>query len=97
MKNTMTFGQALDALKDGKMVARKGWNGKGMFLWYMQPTVVKADWCREPVLKKLAEANGGEIECNGSIRMFAADGKVTTGWLASQVDMMADDWMEVAP
>ena len=31
----MTFGQALEALKEGKRVARSGWNGKGMFLLYV--------------------------------------------------------------
>ena len=32
----MTFGQAIEALKAGKKVSRKGWNGKGMFLWLKQ-------------------------------------------------------------
>lgn len=88
----MDFGQAIAALKQGKKVTRKGWNGKGMFLWLMQETTVKAEWCREPVLKKLAEDNGGEIPCLGTIRMFTAQKSVLTGWLASQSDMLAEDW-----
>jgi hypothetical protein len=44
-------------------------------------------------LKGLAEDNGGEIEALGSIRMLTSDKKILTGWLASQTDMLAEDWM----
>lgn len=88
----MTFGLAIEALKAGKRVCRAGWNGKGMYLWLLPAASVKAEWCREPHLKAQAEANGGEIECLGSIRMMTADRKVLTGWLASQTDILAEDW-----
>ena len=95
----MTFGQAIEAMKHGKKVARAGWNGKGMYLWLMPAATVKAEWCREPYLKEVAEANGGEIECLGTIRMFTHDSTgrkaVLTGWLASQSDMLCEDWMVV--
>lgn len=90
-----TFGFALMMLKEGRKVARVGWNGKGMYLWLLPAAMVKAEWCKEPHLKALAEANGGEVECLGSIRMMTADKKVLTGWLASQTDMLAEDWMLV--
>lgn len=86
------FGYAIRALKEGKRVSRQGWNGKGMYLWLLPAAMVKAEWCREPHLKEVAEANGGEIEALGSIRMMTADKKVLTGWLASQPDMLAEDW-----
>lgn len=89
----MNFGEAIEAMKNGKMVTRKGWNGKGMYLWLLPAAMVKAEWCKEPHLKTLAEANGGEVECLGSIRMKTADNKVLTGWLASQTDMLSEDWM----
>lgn len=93
MNNTgQTFGIAIEALKSGKRVARSGWNGKGMYLWLLPAAKVKAEWCREPHLKEKAEQNGGEIECLGSIRMFTADQKVLTGWLASQTDILSEDW-----
>jgi len=88
----LTFGAAIEALKIGKRVTRDGWNGKGMYLWLLPAAKVKAEWCREPHLKAVAEANGGEIEALGSIRMMTADKKVLTGWLASQTDMLAEDW-----
>lgn len=92
----MNFGQAIEALKAGKLVTRSGWNGRGMYLWLLPAANVKAEWCREPHLKKVAEENGGSIEALGSIRMMTADKKVLTGWLASQSDMLAEDW-EVLP
>ena len=95
MNEFLTFGLAIEALKQGKRVARSGWNGKGMYLWLLPSGVVKAEWCKEPHLKEIAEANGGEIEALASIRMMTADKKVLTGWLASQTDMLAEDWFIV--
>lgn len=91
----MTFGEAIEALKQGKFVQRVGWNGKGMYLWLLPAAFVKAEWCKEPHLKSLAVANGGEVECLGSIRMLTADKKVLTGWLASQTDVLSEDWQIV--
>ena len=89
------FGWAIRQLKAGKRVARTGWNGKNMYLWLLPAAMVKAEWCRESHLKAVAEANGGEIEALGSIRMMTADKKVLTGWLASQSDILAEDFVEV--
>jgi hypothetical protein len=91
----LTFGHAIEALKLGKRVARSGWNGKGMYLWLLPAATVKAEWCREAHLKAMAEAKGGEIECLGSIRMMTADQKVLTGWLASQTDILSEDWQVI--
>lgn len=92
----MDFGKALEALKQGKKVARKGWNGKGMFLWLKPAAVVKAEWCKDPLLKQLAEENGGEIPALGTICMFTHDSSgrraILTGWLASQSDLLLEDW-----
>jgi hypothetical protein len=92
MNDKHNFGWAIEQLKLGNKVCRTGWNGKGMYLWLLSATRVKAEWCKEPWLKQLAEDNGGEIEALGSIRMLTADKKVLTGWLASQTDMLAEDW-----
>lgn len=94
--NKLNFGQALEALKTGKRVTRSGWNGRGMYLWVLPATTVPLDWIKEPRLKGIAEGNGGSVECLASIRMRTADGKVLTGWLASQSDMFAEDW-EILP
>ena len=89
---TMTFGEAIEALKQGRKVTRRGWNGKGMFLWLKPQTMVKSEWCKDPMLKELVDANGGEIEALGTICMFTAQKQILTGWLASQTDMLAEDW-----
>lgn len=91
----LDFGGAIKALKDGKKVTRNGWNGKGMFLWLKPATNIKAEWCKDPMLKELAEQNGGEIPALGTICMKTADNKILTGWLASQTDMLSEDWVVI--
>lgn len=88
----MNFGQAIEALKEGKKVTRKGWNGKGIFLWLKPETVVKSEWCKDLILKEIVDANGGETEALGTICMKTADNKILTGWLASQTDILSNDW-----
>ena len=92
----MDFGKAIAALKEGKKVTRRGWNGKGMYLWLKPATKIKTEWCRDPELIKLCEENGGEIEALGTICMFTHDSTgrkaILTGWLASQSDMLLEDW-----
>lgn len=87
----MDFGQAIEALKAGKKVARLGWNGKGMFLYY-----VPAD--RYPARTQSAKGYFGEdalVPYHAYIAMKTADDMVVP-WLASQTDMLAEDW-EVVP
>lgn len=92
----MDFGKAIKALKSGKKVTRKGWNGRGMFLWLKPGAEIKAEWCKDPVLKKLAEENGGTITGLPTICMFTHDSTgrkaILTGWCASQSDMLLEDW-----
>lgn len=88
-----TFGQAIEALKQGKKVTRKGWNGKSMFLWLKPAAKIKSEWCKDLVLKGLADGNGGELDALGTICMFTAQKQVLTGWLASQSDMLSEDWI----
>lgn len=91
----LTIGDAVEALKIGRRVARAGWNGKRMFLFLLPagdgiPTKVIHD----PALRAVIESElGGEtFDALGSVRMFTADKKVLTGWLASQSDLLAEDW-----
>ncbi len=95
----LNFGEALELLKKGKKVARTGWNGKGMFLWLKPATMIKAEWCKDEALKTLVEEHGGEILGLGVICMYTHDSTgrkaILTGWLASQTDMLSEDWFEV--
>lgn len=90
-----SFGQAIESLKFGKFVARKGWNGKGMFLWLKPFSMVKAEWCHDPKLKDIIEKNGGQMKAVGTICMKTADDKILTGWMASQTDVLSNDWILV--
>ncbi len=74
------FGEAIKALKDGKKVTRDGWNGKGMFLFY-----VGGGTMTHPVFDY-------EIDALPYIAMKTATGEVVP-WLASQTDLLADDWV----
>lgn len=89
------FGGAIAALKAGHRVARAGWNGKGMWL------ALSCDGSREipaanfwsPHNRAHAEANGGKATVLPSITMKTATGEILMGWLASQTDMLAEDWI----
>ena len=85
----MNFGEALEALKEGKKVQRTGWNGKGMFIYLQKGSTVNQ--ARNNVLDEII-AEKGSVEICGHIDMKAADGKIVIGWLASQTDMLAEDW-----
>ena len=76
MTNGMSFGQAIEALKKGKKVARKGWNGKGMWLRLIIPEKSDIDM---------------GLENLPYIEMKTADNKLVP-WLASQTDMLSEDW-----
>lgn len=92
--NNVDFGAAIRALKDGKRVAREGWNGKGMFLFLLPANTVPVSVIHDPALRSVVDELGGEtFEALGSIRMKTADGKILTGWLASQTDILSEDWV----
>ena len=90
----MSFGLAIEALKAGKKVARAGWNGKGMWL------SLSCDGTREVAAENFwsphnaehARLNGGKATVLPSITMKTASGEILMGWLASQSDMLAEDW-----
>lgn len=84
------FGSAIHFLKQGKKVARKGWNGKGIFLFLVEVSKFIAN-C-EPLLSIFGE--GEEIDCCPHIDMKTADDKIVP-WLASQTDVLATDWVLV--
>lgn len=86
----MDFGDAIRAMKDGKRVSREGWNGKGMFLFLVNGSTFTVN--REPLLSIMGE--GTQIQYHAHIDMKTAQGYVVP-WLASQSDMLSDDWGEV--
>ena len=89
----LPFGAAIEALKQAKRVAREGWNGKGMWLALSvgNPSLPAANFWN-PHNRAFAESNGGKAEVLSVITMKTADDKILMGWLASQTDMLAEDW-----
>jgi len=92
-----TFGQALEALKEGKRCSREGWNGKGMFIFQRPGDTLPQDFL--PKVKSLPDstkaflvAQKREIAFLPYLCMYAATGEIVNGWLASQTDMLATDW-----
>lgn len=82
---TFSFGDAIKYLKRGLMVTRKGWNGKGMYL-FKSPKV----GCQ-----MYKQYTGKDInDLQEFIVMKAADDTLVP-WLASQTDLLAEDWMFV--
>ena len=95
MQQNKTFGDAIEALKQNKRVARIVWNGKNMFLFLLPAGTVPTKAIQDPNLRQVIESqlDGETFEALGTIRMFTADKKILTGWLASQTDMLAEDWV----
>ena len=92
----LTFGVALELLKRGEKVARIGWNGKGMFLVMTEGSEVPTEKMRNDVTRGYYEKEGKDtVKICPHIDMKAADGTMTIGWVASQVDMLAEDWLIV--
>lgn len=75
------FGEALKALKEGKAVARKGWNGKGIYIELQRP-----DEHSKMTLPYIYIVTTG-LQSNNS-----AAPRGVVPWLASQTDMLAEDW-----
>lgn len=95
--DSLSFGHAIHALKSGHRVARSGWNGKGMWIALSCDggRSVKSEYFWSPHARAFAENQGGEATVLPSIIMKTATGEILMGWLASQTDMLADDWQIV--
>lgn len=82
---TFSFGEAIGYMKRGMKVARKGWNGKKQYIQLATGISYKT-------------ADGDIVNCEhdaiGNMAIaFVGTSGVQMGWLASQADMLADDWV----
>ena len=81
MSAGMNFGLALEAIKQGKKVSRSGWNGKGLWLELQVPDA------------------HSKMTLPYIFMSYPEDAKTTPGarvpWLASQTDVLAEDWLIV--
>ena len=93
----MNFGLAIEALRAGKKVAREGWNGKGMFIVLMPSLYLPPFNSQEPGAKvndRTAKHIGVDVPLDSQpyIAMKTASNQWQPGWLASQADILSDDW-----
>lgn len=88
--SAMNFGLAVEALKQGKKVARSGWNGKEMFVFLVAGSTFKAN--RPPLNEIYPE--GTEINYRPHMDLRTADGSIAT-WAPSGSDALADDWIVI--
>lgn len=103
----LTFGQALEALKQGRNIARSGWNGKNMYLFlrkgildgpalgFKENQHINAD--HPSTMDGISfglfiSGKSGTETVLPSVCMKTATGNKLVGWLASQTDMFAEDW-----
>lgn len=77
------FGTAIAYLKQGRKVCRQGWNGKGMWLTHFIPEI------------DIYSDSSGDYVIQPCICMKTAQNTFQIGWLASQLDMLSEDWMLV--
>lgn len=93
---TADFGWAIEQLKQGKRVAREGWNGKGMFL-VLVPGTPTAQLKEGTPYREALNASACEILPHIDIWTVNASGRraMLLGWVASQSDMLAEDWMTI--
>lgn len=89
---TFDFGTAVEALKQGARVAREGWNGKGMFLYYVPENKYPASRNEHGTMVGMFEDD--MVPYGAYIAMKTAQNNVVP-WLASQTDVLAEDWQIV--
>lgn len=83
----MTFGKAIEMVKDGAAIQREGWNGKNQYVELA--TCISYKNCAGEIV------NADHAAIGNCALAFVGTAGVQIGWLASQADMLADDWQTV--
>jgi hypothetical protein len=100
MNILVNFGEALAWLKADShhRAARAGWNGKGMWIAYSPGVLaLPAERFWSGANKEYAITQGYRATVLPCLTMKTATGEILMGWLASQTDMLAEDWELLSP
>ena len=89
--NTLTFGEALEAVKAGKKISRTGWNGKGLFVVY-QKGYLDGIPCNKQTAEAWGMKEGDLFKCEPYLQINTVDGTHAM-WVPSIRDCLAEDWM----
>lgn len=101
-ENNMNYSEALQKVKEGYKVARQGWNGKKMCVYLAKGSSVPYHDLKQEVRNALDVVRSeelGNIQCQCDIKihdhidMVNAQGEIIVGWVASQTDTLAEDWI----
>ena len=97
MEANLSFGQAVDALQDGKRVSREGWNGKGLFVFRQVPSEIGFDIIEKmqslpQSVKDEFAKRGGAITYQNQLAIVYPNNAIH-GWTPSSSDAMANDWL----
>lgn len=88
----LSFGQALELIQDGYKVCRAGWNGKGIYIWYVPPIYIAEGMVNNKTAKFVPT---GDLRIGGYLAIYTAQGTMEMGYRPTSMDMLAKDWMEV--
>jgi hypothetical protein len=99
----VSFSKAIEALKDGRMVQRQGWNGKGLFIFMQVPSQVDfslvpkmtslPDSVKKEFERRWIENEGNQyIQYKNQLAMVYPDNTIY-GWVASPSDVLEEDWI----
>ena len=83
----MDFGSAIKMVKTGKRIAREGWNGKNQYV-ELATNISYVNAAGEVV-------NVNHDAIGNKALAFVGTSGVQLGWLASQADMLAEDYYVV--
>lgn len=92
MTTNYDFGQALDSLRDGLKVARAGWNGKGMWIALSPGFEVTQEYVYSQPVRDDIGGNLGVFRPYLMVKTVDGD---YVPWVASQTDLLAEDWQIV--
>ena len=106
VENQMSFGKAIELVKNGGLISRKDWVGENKFV-FLRPsdsigleTVVKLIKSLPQKVKDYYasdfdfEEGEGEVEFTPYLCLKDENGRVVNGWTPSQEDLLTDDWVE---
>lgn len=84
MEAGLNIGDAIECMREGNKVARKGWNGRGIYISIHTPSAGD-DMTQEYIY----------IDTTGLVTDNENAPKSTVPWFASQTDLLAEDWVVV--
>lgn len=79
----MNFGEALSYVRNGKKISRKNWNGKDQYVFLVEA---------KNLLETVSKYVDAPFKVSDVLAIKTTSGQVQVGWLATQTDMLSDDW-----